>query len=1233
MRSELPARAVSGVLAALVLVACLWSAPPSRAAFPGGNGPIVFYGKVGATTGLWRVDPDGGAPTAITGNVGADNLRVAPDGVTVGYAVPGSGPPNFWTVRTDGTGLTRSGLSVRSAGAGTFTAFTPDSRVVHAPPLSGSLRLHVANLDGSQDVTLTADDALRERPVVTPDGATVYYVRQSRPVGGETPPRVIYKMPLAGGAETPVITGGTLAPFDISPDGTKLLYGTFNTAAQGMRIRDLGTGADTLVASGQFLAGAHFSPDGDQIVYAAGANSIRVVEPDGTGDHELPVTGLAAQVTTVTWAASSPNADIVVNVTGDQANDADSRAEDVCDVDPNQADEQCTLRAATELANDRGGARVTFDIPGGGVPRIEVTPDEDDDAALPVITTRTEIDGTTQPGGWVEVAGLPDARPAMGILVEAGGGGSEVRGLVIHGFQEGEIRAHANGTTIEGNRIGTDVTGTQARGSLHAHQAGVAISGNHNRVVGNVIAGERYEGADTPGGTQVYVNGDDNRLEGNRIGIGADGHVVALPAITNSRDGYVGVVIIGARNVVGGGATAVPAGACESPCNLIAGMHVPVAIGDHPLATDPTLTVGTEVSGNWIGVEADGAPAFVGGPAGTSGISDFASEAQGSVMTANLVHADANALSGGAGARIVANRAFGRATGFDPLWHSPNGALVTAGGGAEVLDNMIRSSSYRGVIVDGSSGATVARNTITDNPLGGILIHSGAGHVIADNELRDNGLVGIGATHFDSGDPVPMAVLARNRISGSAIGIDLFPFTGAIVELPPWGRAFPGDGVTENDINDGDDGPNGHLNFPEVLSASGDGGALTVRGFVEAPVLGSADYLVEAFTSPTCAAALLGGQAYGAGAHYVGVGGGTSSGGYADFTLTLSGVPAGDRVLSLTATRLDLGATSEFSRCVPLAGSGQVAQSDVAAGETGPVLDEQSATVAISDAGAPKRAAVSAHGGGTVYLTRYTSGPGSNAFADATASGAAGTEVRPEAVAARYWLLTDRGLTTDGGATSADAATFDVCLDATDVVAATALDQVVVVRRAAGTQGKWQPHATDRTTHAGRPYLCARGLTRLGELGLGGAASAFRAPDPTPGTPGSPPPSAPPTDTPPAQVTPKPTAKLKAIDGKARVVSKSARLQITCGAAAACNGTVRLTAKLGRRSKAIGGATFKIPASSTRTVKVKLSRAALKAVKLRTLKAKATATVGSSSVSKTVRLTADRERKHRHDDR
>ena len=61
-----------------------------------------------------------------------------------------------------------------------------------------------------------------------------------------------------------------------------------------------------------------------------------------------------------------------------------------------------------------------------------------------------------------------------------------------------------------------------------------------------------------------------------------------------------------------------------------------------------------------------------------------------------------------------------------------------------------------------------------------------------------------------------------------------FPFNGDIVDVPPWGDAPPGDGVTENDINDGDDGPNG---------LSGQGGNDTIHA------LGGNDFLGGGFAT------------------------------------------------------------------------------------------------------------------------------------------------------------------------------------------------------------------------------------------------------------------------------------------------------------------------------------------------------------------------------------------------
>lgn len=1118
---------VAGLVALLLPIVLGLTASSAPAAFPGANGLLA----IGTNEGFYTDSPSGGALTKIA------EAGAGPYFSSNGTRILTTGPDGLYTMNVEGGDVVKTGVKL-DRGGGDFIApgfgYLVDGRIVYIAGDPGDKfqdQLFTMDADGSdrRQLTRDADPTIQKvSTIVSPDGETVYY----RAFDRDTEESRIKAVSLATGAQREILPGVDAVAFDVSPDGRTLLYARVLDGPPSYHLRDVATGEDRVVPLDRPSL-PRFSPDGTTIAYSVGVE-IRGVDLDGANLRTLYVSDTGIEVWA--WQPVPKLTAIIVNDSGDQPNHADSEAEDVCDVDPDEAGSQCTLRAAIELANDRDGARITFDIAGAGVPRIDVSPAEDADSGLPVITAPTEIDGTTQPGGWVEVVARTEPLVfAPGIVVEAGGGGSEVRGLVVHGFAYGELAVRANGVSVEGNRFGTDVTGTQARGALAQTRFGVAIRGNENRLADNVIAGAVNKPGDsefdplTGGGSHVLVIGDDNRVEGNRIGVGADGRAVVLPPLTSDHEVYVGLVVLGGRNVVGGGATAVPSGGCESPCNLIAGVTVPIAIGasPHDFSGDPT--VDTEVSGNWIGVDAAGTPVLLDseGPYGISdwsGVHEPTPKAERTVLSANLVVAESNALGVGEGGRIVANRAFGRATGFDSGGFAANLALVTAGGGAEVSGNVIRSFSNRGLIVEGSGGTTVSRNTIADNPLGGILIYSGAGHVIADNELRDNDLVGIGAVPFDdSGNPVPRAVLARNSIVGSDIGIDLFPSNGEIGSVPPWGDALPGDGVTENDTNDGDDGPNGYLNFPEALSVSGDGGALTVRGFVEAPVLGSADYLVEAYTSPTCAAAGIGGQAHGAGAHYVGVGGGTSSRGYADFTLNLTGVPTDDRVVSLTATRLDQGATSEFSRCVPLAGSGQVAQATVDAGQTGTVLDDQQATVAIPAASRRARAAGGAHGAGTLYLTRYASEPPGRLFADATAPGNAGTQVRPDAVAARYWLLTDRGLTTGGGAAEGDAATLDVCLDAGGVVDPAALDHAVVVRRSDDTQGRWQPHATTRTTHAGRPYLCAGGLTALGEFAIGTTTAAS---PPTPETP----PTTGPENPPAGKLTPTPSAKPKAAD-------------------------------------------------------------------------------------------------------
>jgi CSLREA domain-containing protein len=906
---------------------------------------------------------------------------------------------------------------------------------------------------------------------------------------------------------------------EVSSDGKTLVGDWYRwTEATGLVWLDILPGttearANGVSRDGAVIVGSYFTdayPDGRASIWTqeTGLQDLQDLlvddlEVDLEGWELLSATDISTDASTIVGVGIDPDSGlvsgwrvqlvddpIVVNVTGDEPNDPASKAADVCDVDLEEEDWQCTLRAAIELANERGGDRIIFDIPGEGVPTIEVVhfsdgpPGQSIDRGLPPFTSPIQLDATTQPGGWVEIAGPGHgfAYLAHGIAIDAGADGSEVRGLVVQGFAAGDVAVIANECLIAGNRIGTDVTGTEARSTIATYLAGMAVRGDGNRLVDNVIAGAAWPAGE--GGMQLVIRGNDNVLEGNRIGVGADGLAMPLPP-PDSNEGYFGVVVLGDGNRIGGGAV-VPEGNCESPCNIIAGFDVAVAISKARYVFDAVSSSGNEVSGNWIGLDADGTPAFL-SVNGSTGIHDFSTSATGSVIEHNLVYADRDGIAGGNGAQVIGNEVFGRAEGFDPDNHFVNSALVSAfGAGGEFRENVVRSWSYRGIRVTGPGPTTIEQNEITDNPLGGIEVQGGSGHVIAENLIRDNGRLGIGIVNFDSDDPT--AMLTGNRIYGNDIGIDLFPFTGEIIQ-GSWGDYFQNNGVTLNDSNDADAGPNDFQNFPKILSATAVDGHVQLEGFIETPALTSATHRIEVFGGSEChSRSYRGGIRYGQGEQYLGFHEATSGLTDLDFDLDVP-LPGGEEsasiaYVSLTATRVDRGTTSEFGPCIPIASTDDVASADVPANASGPVLDDRGVAISVASSAALRRVASAPNvGAGKLFVTRYEREPDGRVFADEVATGPGGTDVEPNALAARYWYIADRGLTAAGGATSPR--TFDICLDPTGVVSPGALPTTVVVHRNEETDGAWVPHDTTSTQHGDAVYLCVSGLTELGEFAFG----------------------------------------------------------------------------------------------------------------------------------------------------
>ena len=141
-----------------------------------------------------------------------------------------------------------------------------------------------------------------------------------------------------------------------------------------------------------------------------------------------------------------------------------------------------TLRQALLDANDAPGENlILFSLAGSGGHKIHLL------SALPSVTSPVIIDGWSQPG----FAGLPvielegTSNSFDGLVI--GAGSSTVRGLALHGFANG-LRLETNGNNvIQGNFIGTDLSGTNpAPNSAN----GISLaSGTANNFIGGTISG------------------------------------------------------------------------------------------------------------------------------------------------------------------------------------------------------------------------------------------------------------------------------------------------------------------------------------------------------------------------------------------------------------------------------------------------------------------------------------------------------------------------------------------------------------------------------------------------------------------------------------------------------------------------------------------------------------------------------------------------------------------------
>jgi hypothetical protein len=337
-----------------------------------------------------------------------------------------------------------------------------------------------------------------------------------------------------------------------------------------------------------------------------------------------------------------------------------------------------SLRQAILDANATPGTNgIAFTLGVGGVHTIAPT------SPLPAVTNPVEIDGATQPGyagtPLIELAGESAGHGADGLTLASTG--STVTGLVVGGFGGAGVSISGNGNRVVGNFLGTDATGTM----VHRNRTGVAIVyiGSDNLIggtapgAGNLISGNLQDGVGLYGGTG-------NQIQGNFIGTDASG-TQALP------NGYGVELFSGSANTLGGG-TVPGAG------NLISGNRYD-GIGIY--------SDGNVIQANRIGTDVTGTHPLGNGSDGVA-ILAFQYGYNNVIGGTGAGAANTIAYNGGYGVRIT--------TGTGEAIHQ-NAIFANAHGGIALLDGGNQNAPAPQLTsAVSASGTTTISGTVTGSP-------------------------------------------------------------------------------------------------------------------------------------------------------------------------------------------------------------------------------------------------------------------------------------------------------------------------------------------------------------------------------------------------------------------------------------------------------------------------------------------------------------------------------------
>lgn len=358
----------------------------------------------------------------------------------------------------------------------------------------------------------------------------------------------------------------------------------------------------------------------------------------------------------------------------------------------------------------------------------------------------TDITGTIAVPNYTGIA-VGNA-PGTTIGGTSSGAGNVISGNVVQGVYV----FNGGASTVQGNIIGLDAAGDAVLGN----EFGVQISTSSNLIGGTDVAARNIISGNDEG---IRITGDTtvgNTIQGNFIGTDITGLL--------DRGNVLGIQIVSAVGTIIGGAIA-------GARNVISGNETGVLV--ESFTADPTSTL---IAGNYIGVDVTGAGAlgnqFDGIDIRTGGNTIGGTDS----LARNVISGQGQRGIVINGINAVGNTVAGNYIGTDESGNLPipnfvgvrvTSASNTIGGNVAGAGNLISGNAENGVYITGVGGNTIQGNTVGLNVTGDVdLGNVGAGIML---ESTPNNVIGGSSS------------LARNIIGGNDfVGIYAFGITTTV---------------------------------------------------------------------------------------------------------------------------------------------------------------------------------------------------------------------------------------------------------------------------------------------------------------------------------------------------------------------------------------------------------------------------------------------------------------------